>query len=66
MFKLIQTDQEPGASGANQESAEVPSNFTPIGKAADAVILRLQSKLPRIKVKRLRGLRGEENTEPSR
>lgn len=57
--------QEPDVQDANRDAA-VPSNFTPIGKAADAVILRLQSKLPRIKVKRLRGLRGEENTEPSR
>lgn len=64
VIQILHSHQEPGA-GANQD-AEVPSNFTPIGKAADAVILRLQSKLPRIKVKRLRGLRGEENTEPSR
>lgn len=62
-IRSIHTDQEPGA-GANQD-AEVPSNFTPLGEAADAVVMRLSSKLPRMKVKRVRGLRREE-TEPSR
>jgi len=44
-------DQEPtSASGANQESAAVPSNFTSLGSEVQAVVMRLSPKLPRIKV----------------
>jgi len=58
--------EEPDGEVAKLEADTVPSNFTPLGEATNAVVMRLNSKLPRIKVKRLRGLHGEENTEPSR
>lgn len=56
--------QDQSASDANLESASV-STFTPIGELADAVILRLSVKLPRVRVKRGRGRHGEENKSPS-
>jgi hypothetical protein len=55
--------QEPGADDANQTGAAVPSNFTSLGEATNAVMLRLSTKLPRIKV---RGRLGEESKSPSR
>jgi hypothetical protein len=48
---LSQMSEELGVSGANQEGAEVPLPFKSLGEAADAVILRLSARLPRIKVK---------------
>lgn len=41
------TDQEPGEQDANRD-AEVP--FISLGEASQAVVMRLQVKLPRIKV----------------
>lgn len=41
------TDREPGVSDANPD-ASVP--FISLGEASQAVVMRLQSKLPRIKV----------------
>lgn len=43
----LHTDRD--VSGANQEDASV-SNFTPLGEATNAVVMRLSSKLPRLKV----------------
>jgi hypothetical protein len=51
MFKLI-TFPGPGGDDANQEADLVP--FVALGEAALAVVLRLSSDLPRIKV--VRGL----------
>lgn len=47
-LRSIHTDQEPGVSGANQEDAG--STFIQIGEPALAVVMRLQTRLPRIKV----------------
>lgn len=50
MFKLINANQEPsGVSGANQENDA--GSFQSLGEAADAVIMRLSSRLPRIRIK---------------
>lgn len=66
MFKLIQTDQDPGNSGANQEDAG-DSTFIQIGEPAHAVVMRLRSRLPRLKVqKEGRGRNREEKVSPSR
>ena len=50
MVIRFQTQEPIGASGANQESAAVPSNFVPLGEATQAVVLRLSSELPRLRV----------------
>lgn len=44
----LHTEEPAGVSGANQEDAAVP--FISLGEASQAVVLRLQSRLPRIKV----------------
>lgn len=49
MFQLIQFNQKPDDSGANQEDAG--SSFIPLGEAMEAVILRLSTELPRIRVR---------------
>lgn len=49
MFKLI-TFPEPGGSDANQQADLVP--FVSLGEVTQAVVLRLSSDLPRIKVGR--------------
>lgn len=49
MSRIRSIDQVPGDVDANRD-AEVPSNFTPLGEATQAVVMRLSSKLPRIKV----------------
>jgi hypothetical protein len=54
--------QEPGGQDGNLD-AEVPSNFTPLGEITNAVVLRLGSKLPRLKVTRLAS-REEEKGQP--
>jgi hypothetical protein len=50
---VSKNSKEPGASGANQES---PGSFQSLGEATDAVVMRLRSKLPRIRVKRVRSV----------
>ena len=50
MVIQLHTLEPIGASGANQESAAVPSNFVPLGAATQAVVMRLSSKRPRIRV----------------
>lgn len=50
MFKLIQTDQEPGGATVAKLEAEAGSTFISLGEASQAVVMRLQVKLPRIKV----------------
>lgn len=44
----LHTEEPAGVSGANQEDAAVP--FISLGEASQAVVMRLQVKLPRIKV----------------
>lgn len=55
----IHTDQEPAVSGANQENDA--GSFQSLGEAADAVIMKLSSRLPRIRVKRARVSTREES-----
>lgn len=47
MFKLIQSNQEPGGAVAKLEADLVP--FISLGEITHAVILRLSSDLPRIR-----------------
>lgn len=61
VIQILHSHQEPGA-GANHD-AEVPSNFTPLGEATNAVVMRLSSKLPRLKVTRLTP-REEDQSQP--
>lgn len=49
MFKLTQSNQEFGGDVAKQESVEF--QFIPLGTAIEAVVMRLSSELPRIKVR---------------
>ena len=42
--------EEPDGGVAKLEADTVPSNFTPLGEATNAVVMRLNSKLPRLKV----------------
>lgn len=49
-LRSIHTDQEPDGAVAKLEADTVPSNFTPLGEATQAVVMRLQSKLPRLRV----------------
>jgi hypothetical protein len=56
------TDQEPiGGAVAKQDAADGSLQFIPLGEAADAVIMKLSAKLPRIRVKRARLAPREEN-----
>lgn len=55
----LHTEEPAGVSGANQEDAAVP--FISLGEASQAVVMRLQVKLPRIKV---RTAQGEEPSRP--
>lgn len=58
--------QEPDGADANQE-AETGSTFIQIGLPAHAVVMRLRSRLPRLKVqKEGRGRNREEKVSPSR
>lgn len=43
-------DQEPAGAVAKLEADTVPSNFVPLGAATQAVVMRLSSKRPRIRV----------------
>lgn len=62
----IHTDQEPDGADANQD-AEAGSTFIQIGEPAHAVVMRLRSRLPRLKVqKEGRGRNREEKVSPSR
>jgi len=47
-----QMSQELGGKVAKLETADVPLPFIQVGQAADAVILRLSTKLPRVRVKK--------------
>lgn len=49
MLKLIQSNQDPDGGVAKLEADLVP--FIPLGIAMEAVILRLSTELPRIKVR---------------
>lgn len=61
----IHTDQEPCGAVAKLEADTVP--FISLGEASQAVVMRLQVKLPRIKVsKGGRGRNREEKVSPSR
>lgn len=44
------TDQEPDSADANLDAASAPSTFIQLGVPALAVVMRLQTRLPRIKV----------------
>jgi hypothetical protein len=58
--------EEPaGATDANQEGADGSLPFIPLGRATAAVVLRLRTKLPRVKVASL-PLRGRGTEEGSR
>ena len=59
MVIQLHTLEPIGASGANQESAAVPSNFVPLGEATQAVVLRLSSELPRLRVYGVRSVLNE-------
>lgn len=63
MVIRFQTQEPIGASGANQESAAVPSNFVPLGEATQAVVLRLSSELPRLRVYGVRSVLNEGGSE---
>ena len=52
MLSIVHTDQESKGEGANQYAED--SSFIPLGTAIEAVVMRLSSGLPRIKV--VRGL----------
>lgn len=66
VIQILHSHQDPGNSGANQEDAG-DSTFIQIGLPAHAVVMRLRSRLPRIKVsKEGRGRNREEKVSPSR
>lgn len=58
MFKVTHI-QEPGGAVAKLEAYLVPSNFVPLGEATQAVVLRLSSELPRLRVYGVRSVLNE-------
>lgn len=52
-FTQSQMSQELGGKVAKLETTDAPLPFIQVGQAADAVILRLKSKLPRVRVKKV-------------
>ena len=59
----IHTDQDIDGAVGKQDAVE---SFQSLGEATESVIMRLSTKLPRIRVKRVRGRLGEESKSPSR
>lgn len=47
-IRSITDSQDSGVSGANQEDAE--STFIPLGQPVAAVVMKLRTRLPRLKV----------------
>lgn len=62
MFKVTHI-QEPGGGVAKLEADLVPSNFVPLGEATQAVVLRLSSELPRLRVYGVRSVLNEGGSE---
>lgn len=62
MFKVTHI-QEPGGTVAKLEADLVPSNFVPLGEATQAVVLRLSSELPRLRVYGVRSVLNEGGSE---
>lgn len=66
VIQILHSHQEPGDVDANQTDAG-DSTFIQIGEPAHAVVMRLRSRLPRLKVqKEGRGRNREEKVSPSR
>lgn len=46
----LHTQEPDGDQDANHDDAAVPSELVPLGKATEAVVMKLRSRLPRVRV----------------